>query len=147
MAQVKAPFYGSRASGGIGKALIYQPARGLQIVRGNRLVKTDSHYFFQRYFFSETAGQQAVRNIFKQAKNNWKNFTQQQKDDYNELGEKVNLSGYSFYLKEFINGNYQLTDFIDRWAFSFSDPSALQLFNENNIDSYLVMMSQKNIEV
>ena len=145
MVLLKSPLNGSGAKGMLGGFLIYQKSRAGYVLKGNRLIANSYFAFFKKYYFSETVLQQAVRNTFIAGKNAWKNLNQEEKADYNRLGKKINLSGYSFFIKDFINGYYDPDDFVTRWLLAVRSYFAISLFREEEMSSFLVVESIKRI--
>jgi len=95
MAKVSAPLLSLKATGSFGKTLLFSDAKHFcfthlkkRLSKIKRLASTD---------------QAEVRSVFSAGVLAWNNLTLEEKESYNLLAQPLNLTGYNYFLSEFIH--------------------------------------------
>jgi len=97
MSKVEAPLFSERATGRVGKSIIFRSRKG---------TKFASKFYFpgSKNKFTPSAKQSSQRANYKAAAEEWSALSLDQKQVYIDAAKGKNYTGYNLFMREFLSG-------------------------------------------
>lgn len=120
MPKVTGPLLSSTATGTVGKTLTYCNRNGTNVVKGSYLKKTFHPWFKRVVPVSSSISQLASRCVFKNATDVWKSLPAFVKEEWNVLALGQKMSGYNYFISEYIKNGFDLYAYQVAYLFGMS---------------------------
>ena len=131
MVKVKSPCYSVTARGGLGEAIIFSSAKGVQYAKGNRLVKVGLLHFVKKKYTAQTVKQLASRDNFRNAIKAWNLLTEPEKQAYKDEAKEKYNTAVGVFIKVYLRDYYDQEAYLKYWLFGVGVGCSLFMFEKD----------------